>query len=55
MAVAYQGMTGISRPTSENAEWRLGYRYIAAEDLKVGGARASYGAHNFELRVVIRF
>ena len=53
--VAYQGMVGISRPMSENAEARLGYRYIATGDLKSDGTRASFGSHNLELGVVIRF
>ena len=52
---AYQAMAGIAFPMSDTMEARIGYRYFATADADFDGTEASYGTHNIEAGILIRF
>ena len=52
---AYQAMVGVGYEVSETTEVRLGYRYFASGDGDFEGLKASYGTHNFEGGILVRF
>ena len=53
--LAYQAMVGAAFPMSETMEARVGYRYFATADADFDGLEASYGTHNIEAGILIRF
>ena len=53
--LAYQGMVGVAFPLAETTEVRIGYRYFATADADFDGTEASYGTHNLEAGILIRF
>ena len=55
IVLAYQAMAGIAYPVSETMEARLGYRYFATADADFDGIEASYGTHNLEAGILVRF
>ena len=55
IVLAYQAMAGIAYPVSETMEARIGYRYFATADADFDGVEASYGTHNIEAGILVRF
>ena len=55
IVLAYQAMAGIAYPVSETMEARIGYRYFATADADFDGVEASYGTHNLEAGILVRF
>ena len=55
IVLAYQAMAGIAYPVSETMEARIGYRYFATADADFDGTEASYGTHNLEAGILVRF
>ena len=53
--LAYQAIVGAAFPMSETMEARIGYRYFATADADFDGTEASYGTHNLEAGILIRF
>jgi OOP family OmpA-OmpF porin len=52
---AFQGLAGLALDLGRSATLVGGYRYFAADDASVGGARVDYKAHNVEVGVRVRF
>lgn len=52
---AYQFMGGVGYAMSESTEVRIGYRYFGSGDGDFEGLKTSYGTHNFEGGILVRF